>query len=272
MNIPLDISLDDLFEILQNSTDPWVSNLIHHFEQYVPYRFLSPWLKGSKNEVVQQSQYFKNDCLYSLNTIGNNCIEINPLWNEYLITNSKILLDFSYWNLLQYLQTRNPNVPNIGNKLIKPIVRKSLNRQRSFWNLVLDESDSLKCIYTGKILQRGKFDVEHFIPWSFVSHDQLWNLIPADSSVNCSKSNKLPPLERYFDSFVEMQYKAIKIILNKQSGIKMLEDYLIIGSCITDIVEKPYYEFKEKYYKVLSPLIQIASNSGFEYWNNNKDE
>ena len=27
-------------------------------------------------------------------------------------------------------------------------------------------------------------------------------------------------------------------------------------------------EFKEKYYKILSPLIQIASNSGFEFWNN----
>jgi len=75
--------------------------------------------------VVEQSQFFKDDCLYSLNINNEKSIEINPLWEEYLITNNKILLDFAYWNLLQYLQTRNPNVPNIGNKLIKPIERGS---------------------------------------------------------------------------------------------------------------------------------------------------
>ena len=268
LNIPMDISLSDLYEILQNSTNPLVNNLILHFDQHVPFRFLSPWINGSKRDVVEQSQYFKNNCLYSLNTNINKQIEINPHWVEYLTTNNKILLDFTYWNLLQYLQTRNPNVPNIGNKLIKPIIRGSLTKQRDFWNLVLSETASLKCIYTGRSLQVGNFDVEHFIPWSFVSHDQMWNLIPADSSINCSKSNKLPPLDKYFDSFVDMQYEAIKIVFDKKPKIKLLEDYMILGSGINDIVQKPYSEFKEKYYKVLSPLIQIASNSGFEFWKN----
>ena len=267
LNIPMDILLDDLYEIIQSSTDTRVNNLIIHFDQHVPFRFLSPWLNGSNKEIMMQSQLFKNDCLYSLNLIGGNFIEINPLWTEYLISNNKILLDFSYWNLLKYLQTRNPNVPNIGNKLIKPSMRLSLNRQRNFWNLVLDETDSFKCIYTGKTLELGNFDIEHFIPWSFVSHDQMWNLIPADSSVNCSKSNKLPSLDKYFNSFVDIQYKAINIVSNKNPNMRLLEDYLILGSSISDIAKKPYSEFKEKYYKILSPLIQIASNSGFQFWN-----
>ena len=267
LNIPIDVSLSDLYDILQTSTDPFVNSLILHFDQHVPFRFLSPWIKGSKREVVEQSQFFKDDCLYSLNTNNKKYIEINPHWVGYLTTNNKILLDFSYWNLLQYLQTRNPNVPNIGNKLIKPITRGSLNKQRDFWNLVLGETGSLKCIYTGKSLQARDFDVEHFIPWSFVSHDQMWNLIPADRSVNCSKSNKLPPLERYFDSFVKMQYDAVNTVFKKNPNMKLLEDYMILGSGINDIVQKPYLEFKDKYYKVLSPLIQIASNSGFEFWN-----
>lgn len=267
LNIPIDVSLNKLFMLLQNSKDPLVNKLIKHFEQLVPYRFLSPWIKGSKNEVIKKSQDYSRNCLYSLNIENDNCVEINPDWNDYLIRNNKILLDFSYWNLLKYLQVRNPNVPNIGNKLIKPILRGNLNNQRKFWNIVLNEIGSIKCIYTGKSLQLGDFDVEHFIPWSFVSHDQLWNLIPADSSVNSSKSNKLPPLERYFESFVNMQYEAINIVFNKQREIRQLEDYLILGTSINDIIQKPYSEFKQKYYNILSPLVQIASNSGFEFWN-----
>nr|WP_238383860.1 HNH endonuclease domain-containing protein [Olivibacter domesticus] len=32
--------------------------------------------------------------------------------------------------------------------------------------------------------------MERFIPYSFVSHDQIWNLIPSNNSFNISKSNK----------------------------------------------------------------------------------
>ena len=266
LNIPIDISLDDLFILLKGTTNNQVNKLIFHFEQLVPYRFLSPWIKGSKIEVIQKSQSFQNNCLYKLNRNINNSIEINSDLSNYLIKNNKILIDFSYWNLLQYLQVRNPNVPNIGNKLIKPIIRGSLTNQRNFWNLVLKEIGTLKCIYTGKTLYVGTFDIEHFIPWSFVSHDQLWNLIPADSSVNSSKNNKLPPLEKYFDSFVDIQYKAINVIFNKNPKLKLLEDYLILGSNINDILQKPYSDFKQKYYEIISPLIQIALNSGFELW------
>ena len=29
----------------------------------------------------------------------------------------------------------------------------------------------------------------------------MWNLIPADPSFNSSKSDRLPPMDRYFDDF-----------------------------------------------------------------------
>lgn len=271
LDIPIDISFDELYNILKSSTDPTVVRLIFHFDQHVPFRFLSPWIRGTRSEVVEESQAYADNCLYSLNIRDERYIEINPIWEDYLISHNKILLDFTYWNLLLYLQRRNPNVPNIGNKLIKPIERGSLTRQRQFWNLVLHECENLKCIYTGKPLEIDNYDVEHFIPWSFVSHDEMWNLIPADSSVNRSKSNKLPS-DVYFSSFADLQYNGIKTVFEKHPRIKLLEDYLILGSSISDIIQKPIGEFKEKYYKVVSPLIQIASNSGFEFWTNTLNE
>jgi hypothetical protein len=79
-------------------------------------------------------------------------IEINPEWRNYLTANTKILKDFCFWNLALYLQSKNPNVPDIPNKLIKPALRNSLTKQRTqFWDLVLRELGSVRCIYTGEI-------------------------------------------------------------------------------------------------------------------------
>ncbi len=266
LNIPIDISGEDLFVLLKTTTNREVKGFIFHFDKYVPYRFLSPWIKGSKSEIIHKSETYSNNCLYRFNTGKSKSIEINPEWTDYLRKNYKILLDFSYWNLLQYLQTRNPNVPNISNKLIKPATRSSLNRQKNFWNSVIDKTGAISCIYTGNELKTNQFDLDHFIPWSFIAHDQLWNLIPVDSSINPSKSNKLPILKEYFEPFVFIQHKAINTIYKKTPGLKLLEDYLILGESIDDIIQNPFSDFKKRYYNILSPLIQIASNSGFEFW------
>ena len=50
------------------------------------------------------------------------------------------------------------------------------------------------------------YAVEHFLPYAFVSHDLMWNLIPADRSFNSSKSDKLPPLERYFEPYYDIGF------------------------------------------------------------------
>jgi hypothetical protein len=50
-----------------------------------------------------------------------------------------------------FLQSKNPNVPDIPNKLIKPAIRNGLNKQRKrFWDLVVGELGSVNCIYTGE--------------------------------------------------------------------------------------------------------------------------
>ena len=51
-------------------------------------------------------------------------IEINEEWIKYLNQNIKVLKDFCYWNLVIFLQAKNPNVPDIPNKLIKPAIKK----------------------------------------------------------------------------------------------------------------------------------------------------
>jgi hypothetical protein len=41
-------------------------------------------------------------------------------------------------------------------------------------------------------LKPKDISLDHYVPWSFVVHDQLWNLIPTTKSVNSKKSDLLP--------------------------------------------------------------------------------
>lgn len=100
----------------------------------------------------------------------------------------------------------------------------SLNENRKFWNIVFGELGSVNCNYTGSKLQMDDYAVEHFIPYAFVSHDLMWNLIPADRSFNCSKNEKLPSLDRYFEDFFRLQKSAIEIIQHCAPKNRFLED------------------------------------------------
>ena len=256
--IPIDVKQSLVFQKLSSTTNRETERQLWHFNKNVPHWFLSPWFqKKDRNEIYEASKSFSENCLYALH---ENEIEINPIWKNYLTANAKVLKDFCYWNLALFLQSKNPNVPDIPNKLIKPAVRSSLTQQRiQFWDLVVKELGSVKCIYTGAKLTIGNYAVEHFIPYNFVSHDLIWNLIPADKSYNSSKSDKLPSLEKYFTPFFDLQKTAVEIVKDQNPKSKLLEDYLTI---FPDL-DKNFS--KEKFRERIQPLITIASNNGFEF-------
>jgi hypothetical protein len=256
--IQIDEKQSSVFQKLSSTKNSETKRLLWHFNKNVPHWFLSPWFQRmDKKKIYKASTTFSGNCLYALH---NDSIEINPNWYSYLTENARVLKDFCYWNLALFLQSKNPNVPDIPNKLIKPAVRSGLTKQRKkFWDLVVAELGSVNCIYTGEKLIVGKYAVEHFIPYSFVSHDLIWNLIPADKSFNISKSDKLPPLEKYFNSFFDLQKTAIEIVKDKYPKNKLLEDYLTI---FPDL-DKNFS--KEKFKESIQPLITIASNNGFEF-------
>lgn len=71
--------------------------------------------------------------------------------------------------------------------------------------------------------------VDHFIPWSFVLHDQLWNLIPTFKNINSSKSNKLPDLDAHIEKYCSLQYDAFTLMRQIKTSKSFLEDYLTIN-------------------------------------------
>ena len=267
--IPIDANTETIIKGLSKRLqDKQIRKLLNTLTLNVPYRFLRPWIDTSDDkEMVRRSQTFENGCLYSLHKeMGDFYIILNLDWNQYLHSHYNILVDFAYWNLTLFLQVRNPNVPAIPNKLIRPEVRNSLTKQHNYWDMVMTIGGPIRCIYTNAELHPDDYELDHFIPWSFVSHDLLWNLIPSDGSINSSKNNNLPDLEVYLPKLAALQHHSIQLMLNANKEPKVMGDFISLGYTVRELADMDDMHFRELYERTFNPIHQIALNMGFETW------
>ena len=77
-------------------------------------------------------------------------IIITPDWMEYMQSNLGILLGWTDYNLIIYLQRRNPSVPGIASKIYPPQERK-LTAVTGYWKYMIQKKP-VRDIYTGDIL------------------------------------------------------------------------------------------------------------------------
>jgi len=245
----------------------------------VPYRLISvfytPELKGipepKKNDKIADlanSYNQKTTPLYKfVNKNGLDTLEMNNEWVEYLLLDSNITIvkDWVLWKWVNYLQKRNPNTPAIINKVLPPIKRSSLNSQTNFWKKVIQADSELRCIYSGEPLADQSFSLDHFLPWTFICHDQIWNLCPVTQASNSSKGNKLPA-DNYIDAFIELQIKALRVsshIMPAKAWDKVTESYAIDLHLDPELLLSEQ-AVSEAYKGVLKPMIALAEQTGFE--------
>lgn len=258
---------------------PATYRLLGYLRRFVPTRFLAPWfaaelhgmedsLRDSRiRELARMSQLSDDPSPYYL--VGDadaKVIVFNRPWRMFLLENLGIVESFAEHNFALYLQSRNPNVPGVLNKL-KPPSARQLILAHEFWRQVqLDFTQSGRTmefhdIYSGRQLEGG-FSIDHFLPWSFVAHDLLWNLLPVEATTNSSKGDLLPDLDLYLPRLVKVQMGAIR---SMKEHPKMLEDYTNCFkqdvACLVDMSEQ---DLTTKYREVMSAQVQIAENMGFQ--------
>jgi len=252
-----------------------VGREISSLADFVPYRFLRPFfaqtLRGAKDwevnrhirRLAESAFQGSQPCLYRFVEVPQPAIELHPDWLAYLRQHLAILTGFCLWHLVSYLQRNNPNVPNIAGKLFEPQTR-DLRLARHFWNLVLSQSGSITCIYSGQLLQRENFSLDHFLPWRFVAHDQLWNLVPTPKAVNSAKGDNLPD-PAYLEPLARLHYQAVQAAVRTPQAVSLLEDYVLLFkvSALSDLEVMPFQLFRDTFQKEIAPQIQIAANMGF---------
>jgi len=276
-NIPANYDEKKLLDFICTSEDLMLNKMMKDLTHKVPYRLLAPFftnkVEGKRvgvEKIITESSLEDNTCLYKIIKGKTNKIIINDGWKDYLKENYKVIKYWIYYKLICFLQKRNPNVPAIAFKLEAPRSR-NLTKATKLWNQVI-VAKGINDIYTKKEFTSGNYkihgvlSIDHFIPWSFVLHDEMWNLVPTFKNINSKKSDKLLTLTDYIGDFCDIQYKAFSYFCEKKMD-KDLESY-VEGLRINEPYNLNGYkgeeEFNRKLVECISPLHQIARNQGFE--------
>jgi hypothetical protein len=161
------------------------------------------------------------------------------------------------------LAEEKPECSRIVEKLDAPSNR-DLGNAKKFFGAVRERlrargaSEDIGDIYSGKPLE-DKIHIDHFLPWSFVVHDELWNLVPVNRETNILKKNSLPNLERYLPCLSRLHWNAIRV------SDSIPEDYIVafrLDAC--DLSSLSFQEFSLAHERLICPQAQIAQNMGFK--------
>ncbi len=255
-----------------------IDDTVNSINRYVPYRLIRPFFaqesRGLKDHDVNptiinlaNNLFDTKKPLYCFNAEDQkncNAITLHPDWIQYLEDNYTIVKGWVSWEWLHYMQQRNPSTPNVVNKLFMPQERDSLTEQKKYWKTVLEYQD-IECIYSKVLLNKNEISLDHYLPWSFVAHNQLWNLIPTTNYINSSKSNNLPS-DEYFKSFVELQHIGLTIAhknISNNQWLKYTEPFIsdLKVSQADDLLN---LDVLTKAYEITTiPLISLATMQGF---------
>ncbi len=247
----------------------------------VPYRILSSFINLGGNDADWNSQKriierinstpnifytIKND-----NNLNKEVI-ITPKWDDFIRSNASIILGWIQYNKIKFIQSRNPGVPCISDKLEAPSSKRDLEDVRKLWSYVAHEVPIVD-IYSNQYLNISNTDIDHFIPWTYVCNDELWNLSPVASSLNRSKSNNLADWDLYFESFADNQFKMYNLVLN-DSRAKILFEHCKKNNLYSIWANELLYtgsNSKDSFVKILKdnmkPVYDSAELLGYSVWN-----
>jgi hypothetical protein len=130
----------------------------------------------------------------------------------------------------------------------------------------------IRDVFNDNPIESKEYDVDHFVPWSYVAHDELWNLSPTTRSINSSKSNHLPDWDTYFGKLCEIQYYAYDLMLGHERVRREFDKCVKEHINSTDVMHKLYRpnikrsEFYNNLEEIVLPIYTAAQNMGFDRW------
>ncbi len=282
----LPMSREQFMALLEKNWDqikPDVDGLIKN----VPYRLLSSFMEeiGGDDKIWYQKKrlitYIEslNERVHLPYIIvdgrgSNKKIRITPAWRQVMLDNYLVIKSWIQMKKVRFLQNRNPGVPGIIYKLEDEDnkVRK-LGKVRDLW--LIYEAVSGKEIYdlySGEKIIKDKLSIDHFVPWSYITNDELWNLAPMDRGYNSSKGNHLPEWKRFFPRLSLAQYELYKMIFSNDYVRKKFEACKLENLNAMWAAESLYIpgnsqeQFGNILERNLKPIYEAAMIQGYTIW------
>ncbi len=294
------IRLTEFSDLPANASKVEIKNAIKRYDSelkaakeqltnMVPYRALAGFFQrddsivdwNSVRRITAYIERINRDVVLLPYTLGTSSklkkeITFQPSWMAMIQDNTVSILGWIQYEKVKWLQNNNPEVPGLVYKLA-PMDEKmrKLNNVRKLWEGILSLSE-VKDVFTGVPIVPKQYDVDHFIPWSFVMNDELWNLMPMNSSLNSAKSNRLPKWDPFFARFATNQYLLYGFI-HDNGGIHKLFEACYRDNLHSIWAGQELYRkgnSKEEFFGILEknmqPVYDSARRQGYEIWNRDK--
>ena len=294
------LKLHRLSHLPANASKIEIKNQIQRFEkelhpekmfltQNVPYKALSGFANKGEERIdlnssagVMMTYYNRINALSPLPyTFGeqkglDRKIRFHGLWIQMIQEHMVSILGWIQYEKVRWLQTVNPEVPGLVYKLA-PMDEKmrKLSHVRKLWDGILDMTQIID-VFREEPVKKEDYEVDHFIPWSFVMNDELWNLMPMDSSLNGIKSNRLPRWDAFFRKFAANQYIMYELVQEKP-GIRKLYEMCYRDNLHSIWASQELYRkgnSREEFYGILErnmrPVYDSARRQGYEVWEKGK--
>lgn len=269
-NLNDDIKEEELLLFLTLNKEHYlIKGIINKLVRYVPYRFIRPWF----NEIISYEDAKVNNQIGLFQNNSNKQVPykikretkeifFNLNWYEWIYSNLKLLEAFTLYELFKYIEKNNSYITNISLKLFRPKVRKLTEAIKLWKNFIKSEGGKFNSIFENKpLIELNKLSIDHYLPWSLVTHDKLWNLHPIEQNVNSLKNNKIAHI-KYLINFANLQYWFIHYIATIDS--KYLEDYIILFSVgKNELLNIERYKFIELLSEKITIETELAANLGY---------
>lgn len=153
--------------------------------------------KVGKKYVIGATYSDFNGTIYSFNVKE----EVLKLHKEYYIffqTHKRMLVNITNYQLALFLEKFNDEEK--VTKLLSKVEIVSQRQSLAQFSQMLYSAGVHQCFYCGKSLETSH--VDHFIPWSYMQSDDLWNFVLACVTCNTKKSNKIAAAS-YLDALLD---------------------------------------------------------------------
>ena len=164
----------------------------------VPFEKIEPKIKNELINFIKRKVFLDRGRTYVLGALCGDfdgCLYEFDKSKEYfalslraykfLLNHKTFIEECNYYWWAKFLENQNPkeNTQSILKKLETSVPeRKSLGIYKKLFAYYNYNT----CFYCGKFLKPNEksYHVDHFIPWSFIKEDKLWNLVPSCNTCN----------------------------------------------------------------------------------------
>ena len=142
---------------------------------------------------------------------------------------------------------------------VEPVQERNTRNARELY-ITLAREKKCFCVWSGKPVSEETLAVDHLIPFSIWKSNELWNLVPADSKINGSKSDLIPNSSR-------LENRKQEIFSSWEALFTKYPHEFTRGLTVGLLGEEPKEDWKEKAFERVCAISRYLIDSrGYEEW------